>query len=102
MSDERRMQLLCQDKKELVEWILVLESIGYEKSSVIENLKNEIKLQKSYYYQLADAIACESSSVEELVNIARKTRLELNNLRDENRKLESLIYQKTNIIESTQ
>ncbi len=49
-------------------------------SEELEALQNEKERLLKAYYDLADAIAASSSSTEELVNVARSTRLERDRL----------------------
>jgi len=54
-------------------------------------LQTEVERLKGHYFQLADAIASESESCEQLCDIARKTRYERNALQEEVERLKTAL-----------
>lgn len=72
---------------------------GNIENDVIEKW-NRLTVYKKYYYDLADAIARESSSCEELCSIARQTRKDLNSTTDEYNKLRKVLIEALNHLDA--
>ena len=74
---------------------LIQKALGVERIidcvPTINAIRAEIERQKKYYYLVADAIARESSSANDLASIARNTRIERDALRAENERLRTAL-----------